>query len=226
MQKTPSQLSPDATLPESGLQSAGVPHPAAVILLWVFLAVALQSLKTPPLLGAGALTCAIALVLAATRFLTLLRRTRWIMISLLLIYGYVTPGEALWNEAGAWSPTHEGLFDGALQLCRLVAALAGLSIVLRLLHRRQLVGGIHALAWPLQLLGLSRERIAVRLALTLHYAETAMLDTSSGWRRSIARMLELQPAARLEVELHAIPLALRDYLLITAGGALLTWVLL
>ncbi len=225
MQETQSPLSPDVRPQDSAAQE-GKPHPATLILLWVFLAIALQALKPAPLLAMAVLASAVALALSATRFRTLLRRTRWIMLSLLLIYGYVTPGEALWNAAGAWSPTHEGLLDGALQLCRLVAALAGLSIVLSLLNRQMLVGGIYALAWPLQLLGLSRQRIAVRLALTLHYAETAMLDTSSGWRQSIARMLEPQPAAQLEVELHAAPLMLRDYLLIAAGAALLAWVLL
>lgn len=226
MQTPDRNLSPDANLQPAALQAGSAPHPAAIILLWLFLAIALQSLGTFPLLGSGALVSALALALSASRFYTLLRRTRWIMFSLLLIYGYVTPGIALWGAAGAYSPTHEGLLDGALQLCRLAAALAGLSIVLSLLDRQKLMGGIYALAYPLQLLGLSRERIAVRLALTLHYAETAMLDAASGWRENITRMLAPQPAAQPEVELHAAPLAPRDLLLIAMGATLLAWVLL
>ncbi|HEY5994008.1 MAG TPA: CbiQ family ECF transporter T component [Gallionellaceae bacterium] len=219
------QLSPD-NLQRTALQAGGMPHPAVFILLWIFLAIALQSLGAFALLCASAFITIIALARAAVRFYALLRRTRWILFSLLLIYGYVTPGAALWPAAGTYSPTHEGLLDGALQLCRLIAALAGLSIVLHQLGSQKLVGGIYALAYPLQLLGLSRERIAVRLALTLHYAETAMLETASGWRASITRMLEPAQGAHPEVELHAAPLSLRDLLLIAAGAALLARVLL
>ncbi len=225
MQTPDRHTSPD-TGPQPARLHAGMPHPAAIILLWLFLAVALPSLNTLPLLAAAAAICAIALALSPARFRTLLRRTRWIMVSLLFIYGYVTPGEALWNAAGAWSPTHEGLTDGALQLCRLIAALAGLAIVLNLLDRQKLMGGIYSLAWPLRLLGLSRERVAVRLALTLHYAESAMLAAASGWREHITRMLQPHPAAHLDVELHAAPISPRDLLLIAMGAALLAWVLL
>lgn len=211
---------------QASAQRTGMPHPAALILLWVFLAAALQALKAAPLLGVSALVCAIALAGSASRFRTLLRRTRWIMISLLLIYGYVTPGEALWAAAGKYSPTCTGLLDGALQLSRLIAALAGLAIMLNLLDRQKLMGGIYTLAWPLRFLGLARERIAVRLALTLHYAESAMLDTSSNWREHIARMLAPHQGAYPEVELHAAPLSLRDLLLIAMGATLLAGLLL
>jgi energy-coupling factor transporter transmembrane protein EcfT len=220
-------ITPDRDISqEPAWRAGGMPHPAAIILLWLFLAIALQSLNVLALLCAGFMLTAVALRLSASRLYTLLRRTRWIMISLLLIYGYVTPGESLWAQAGSLSPTQEGLFDGLLQLGRLVFALAGLSIVLSLLTQQQLMGGIYALAHPLRHLGISSERIAVRLALTLHYAEFAMLDTADGWRNSIARMIEPPQAAHHEIELHAAPLTPRDGLLIAAGSILLALVLL
>lgn len=232
MQTPNRHISPGRRIPPDGQisqtfawRAGGMPHPAAIILLWLFLAIALQSLNAAALLLSGAALTAIALTLSPSRLYTLLRRTRWIMISLLLIYGYVTPGEALWAQGGALSPTREGLLDGLLQLGRLAFALAGLSIVLGLLSRQQLVSGIWALAGPLRHVGLSSERIAVRLALTLHYAETAMLDTAAGWRDSIARMME-PPETCHEVELHAVPFSPRDVLLIAAGCLLLAWVLL
>ena len=212
--------------PATAWRGCGMPHPAAVILLWLFLAIALQALHAIALLCCGAILSAIALWLSASRLHTLLRRTRWVMLSLLLIYGYVTPGEALWAQAGSLSPTQEGMLDGLLQLGRLAFALAGLSIVLGLLTQQQLIGGIYALASPLRHVGLSGERIAVRLALTLHYAETAMLDTASGWRNSVARMIEPPQGTRHEVELHVTHLTPRDGFLIAACGVLLGWVLL
>jgi energy-coupling factor transporter transmembrane protein EcfT len=201
-------------------------HPAAVIALWLFLAIALQALHPLSLLLISAAVCASALALCAARFLTLLRRTRWILLSLLLIYGYITPGTALWSAASTLSPTNEGLLDGALQLARLIGALGGLAVVLTLLDRHKLMSGIYTLAWPLQHLGLSRERFAVRLALTLHYAESALLDASSGWRENIAHLIAPAEVTPGEVELHAPPLTLRDLLLVALGASLLAWVLL
>lgn len=206
-------------------EGAWAPHPAVWILLWTFLAIALQSLHTAAVLAAGTLLILVAVRLSAVRLYRLLRRTRWVMFSLLLIYGYVTPGAALWSPADVFSPTLEGLGDGLLQLCRLVLALAGLSIVLSVLSQAQLISGLYAIAYPLRLLGLSRERIAVRLSLTLHYAERAMLETAADWRGSIGRVLAPQQAGHPAVELRTAPLTLRDGLLIAAGGAALALLL-
>ncbi len=164
-------------------------HPAVLIFLWVCLTIAMQSLQALALLLAGVPLLIAAYALSAVRLSGLLRRTRWIMLSLLLIYAYATPGTAVWAPLAQFSPTQEGLIDGLLQLCRLAFALAGLAILLCLLSQQQLIGGLYTLAYPLRYFGLSRERIAVRLALTLHYAETAILDTSANWRSGIEQML-------------------------------------
>ena len=214
-------------------------HPTALILLWICFAVATQSLQAAGLLLAGVPLLVVACVLSTARLLTLLRRTRWIMLSLLLIYAYTTPGEAMWTSLAQFGPTQEGLADGLLQLCRLAFALAGLSIVLSLLSQQQLISGLYTLAYPLCCLGLSRERIAVRMALTLHYAESAMLDTATDWRGSIEHLLTAPrpPEGRASggvplagapaevkqhcIELHTTPFTLRDGLLLVVGCALL-----
>lgn len=205
---------------------AWLPHPAVFILLWVFLTIALQSLHEVALLSVGIPLTVIAFKISTVRLFTLLRRTRWIMISLLLIYGYVTPGDALLVQAGIYSPTLQGLTDGALQLCRLAFALAGLSVVLGLLPQQQLIAGLYSIAYPLRYLNVSRERIAVRLALTLHYAESALEDSAADWRGNIEQMLSPPEFRQHDITLHAMPLTLRDSLLLAAGGAVLALVLL
>lgn len=206
--------------------NAGMPHPATMILLWILLALALQSLHATVLLFFGIFLAAIAVKISAARLLALLRRTRWIMLSLLLIYCYVTPGDALWAQLGRFSPTQQGLADGLLQLCRLVCALSGLSIVLGLLSQQQLIGGLYVLTYPLCYLGLSRERFAVRLALTLHYAESAMADTAADWRGCIESMLVPPEIGQHSITLHITPFTLRDGLLLVSGCALIAWLLL
>jgi len=208
------------------LPGSSMPHPSVFILLWIFLALGLQSLHEVALLLAGIPLILVAFKLSAARLYALLCRTRWIMFSLLLIYGYVTPGEALWAQMGMFSPTQQGLADGLLQLGRLLCALAGLSIVLGVLARQQLIAGLYTLAYPLRYLGQSRERIAVRLALTLYYAESAMADTAADWRGNIGRMLVPPETGKHSIMLHITPFTLRDGLLLAAGCTLLARVLL
>jgi len=143
------------------------PHPVVLILLWIYLIVAMQSLQSIGLLFAGFSLLSVAFALSVSRLNTLLRRTRWIMLSLLLIYAYATPGEAVWVSLAQFSPTHEGLINGILQLCRLTFSLAGLAMLLNLLPRQQLNGGLFVLTYPLRYVGQSRERLAARLAANL-----------------------------------------------------------
>jgi len=200
---------------------AMMPHPAVLILLWMCATIALQSLPASAVLLAGIPLLISAYALSASRLFTLLRRTRWIMLSLLIIYAYATPGVAVWASLAQFSPTYEGLTDGLLQLSRLALVIASLAILLGLLSQQQLIGGLYSLAYPLRYFGLSRERIAVRLALTLHYAETAMLDTASNWRDNIAHMLAPAEIKQDTIELHTTRFTRRDGLLLVMAAALM-----
>lgn len=165
-------------------------HPAVQIVTWCVLVACMQRLELVPLcMVAGVLLVASA-CLAGKKLWQLLRRTRWIMLSLLVIYAYTTPGDPLLENLGAWSPVREGLVDGTTQLLRLLAALASLAILLDRLHRLELISGLYSLFAPLRWLVLSRERCAIRLALTLHYAEVAMLRTGTRWQDALQGLFE------------------------------------
>lgn len=178
------------------------PHPAVQILLWLSLAVLVQRLTLLLLVIFSLLLLVLALRLCAKQLLKLFRRTRWIMLSLLIIYAYSTPGTALIAAWGVYAPTLEGLTGGALQLLRLLAMLASLAILLSLLSRTQFIGGIYTLAYPLRWIGIDRERAAVRLALTLQYAESTMGETAADWRGAIRHALEAPAAGTGHIELH------------------------
>lgn len=203
-----------------------LPHPAVLILLWICLIISMQSLQTTGLLLAGFPLLSVAFALSSSRLITLLRRTRWIMLSLVLIYAYATPGEALWVSLAQFSPTHEGLINGILQLCRLAFTLAGLAILLNLLPRQQLIGGLYVLTYPLQYAGLSRERLAVRLALTLQYAESVIWDATDNWHTNIGQMLAPAEVKLHSIELHATPFTKHDGMILTIGCTALVLVLL
>jgi energy-coupling factor transport system permease protein len=187
----------------------------------MLLALLAQRLQPLALLVLTAVLFGLALRLCRKQLLSLLRRTRWILFSLLLIYAYTTPGAALWAVLGVVSPTREGLLDGLLQLGRLVSVLSGLAILLELLPQTQLISGLYSLAYPLRWLGLSRERIAVRLALTLEYAESAMRDTASDWRSTINAAMLPSTDRTEHIELRVQPFGAIDVLVLAASAAVL-----
>lgn len=197
-------------------------HPAAQILTWCLLVATMQALTLGTLLVAASLILLCAFVMSGRKFIHLLRRTRWIMFSLLLIYAYSTPGQPLSDALGVFSPSREGLTDGVLQLTRLLAALAGLAILLDRLHRQQLIAGLYALFAPLQWLGMSRERLAVRLALTLHYAEVAMLRGTHTWQDTLHSLFEPHGEISRQMELPLYRFAASDACLL-GGSLLMLW---
>lgn len=189
-------------------------HPATLILVWGLLVASLQLLTGMKLLALAGLMLLASMLLSAHKFLLLLRRTRWVMLSLLIIYAYVTPGHAIVETLGAYSPTREGFLEGAVQLLRLLAALAGLAWLLDRLHRQQMIAGLYVLLAPLSLFQLSRERVAVRLALTLHYAEVAMLRGARHWRTHLQELFQPVTDAAQPVELTLPRFAWTDWLVL------------
>jgi len=194
-------------------------HPAAQIMTWCLLVTVMQFLVFEILLIATVIVLLIALLLSTRKLMQLIRRTRWIIVSLLLVYAYTTPGQPLLDALGMFSPSREGLVDGVLQLTRLLAALATLAILLDRLHRQQLIAGLYTLLAPLQLIGVSRERVAVRLALTLQYAEAAMLRGTHTWQDNLRSLFEQHGETGEQLELSLYRFGIGDGLLV--GFALL-----
>jgi len=195
-------------------------HPAAQILTWCFLVAAIQVLNLAALFAAAVPVLLFALALSRHKFVQLLRRTRWVMLSLLLIYAFSTPGEPLFEVLGVFSPSREGSVDGVLQLTRLLAALAGLAILLDRLHRQALIAGLYTLFAPLRWIGLSRDRVAVRLALTLHYAEVTMLRSMS-WQGTLHSLFEPHGETARQMELPQYRFGIVDALLLIVASTLL-----
>lgn len=119
----------------------------------------------------GALGLALmALIAAPSHLRVLLRRSRWLLLTMLVMFGWLTPGTPLANIPGA---SQEGLLLAVENLARLVIALSTVALLLKALTPPELVAGMRALLAPLALLKISRDRIAVRLALTLNEVESS-----------------------------------------------------
>jgi len=191
-------------------------HPAAIILAWCLLIALMQVLDSGAMLVMAGSVFLFAVIFSRHKFIQLVRRTRWIVLSLLLVFSYSTPGLPLFDSFGMFSPSYEGLEEGLLQLTRFLATLASLAMVLDRLHRQQLMAGLYTLLAPLLWLGLSRERLAVRLALTLHYAEVAMLRDTNIWQEDLRSLFDHQGGTdhRLQMELSLCRFTVRDALLL------------
>lgn len=149
-----------------------------------------------------------------------MRRMRWLLLATALLAGWFVPGTALW-PLQAWSPSWQGLAEGLAQALRLL--LMALSLRLLWLHYGSsgLLAALYGLLRPLQRAGLPVSRLAVRVVLTLQYAE-ALLATRP--RPSLAWLQQqLQPGQGSQtqpdqVELGFYPWHSRDgWLLVTAA---------
>lgn len=99
------------------------------------------------------------------------KRMRWFFLSILVVYFWFTPGQAFSPELAnvLWVPSVEGVEQGLFRLLCLVLIIAVVSAVLQSTSREQLVSAIFSLLWWTKYIGLSPERLAVRMTLTLEY---------------------------------------------------------
>lgn len=95
---------------------------------------------------------------------------------MLVMFGWMTPGTPLSPIPGA---SQEGLLLAADNIARLLIALAALAMLLKALDPPKLVAGMRSLLAPIALLGFPRDRIAVRLALTLREVEASRSGVSN-----------------------------------------------
>ena len=100
----------------------------------------------------------------------LLRRMRWLFLSIAVIYLWLTPGVPLIPVPVAfapWLPTVDGLWQGGLRIAALVVIVSAASLLLHVTPREQILAALCWLLMPLGAVGIPHERFAVRAALTL-----------------------------------------------------------
>lgn len=148
-------------------------HSGLILILWLAAVASIQLLSPAALAFVVPLCLLAAAVLARTRFLRLLRRVRVLLLAIAILFAWFTPGEAFVHELPRLGPTREGLALAMLHAGRLVAVVCAVAVLLERLSLHRLVGGLHALARPLRLIGVPPERLALRLLLVLRYVEAS-----------------------------------------------------
>lgn len=147
-------------------------HPVVRITCLLALALGLASAAPGALLFASlviAVLMALSGVGAAIVFMAA-RRLRWILLSVLLLYGWLLPGELLIAGLADWSPSREGLLHGLCRAWMLLVMAVAARLLMELTPRNRLLAAVYAIARPLRHLGLDPARFCLRLVLTLEYA--------------------------------------------------------
>ncbi|MBI5041935.1 MAG: hypothetical protein HZB57_12285 [Gammaproteobacteria bacterium] len=139
----------------------------------------------------------------AQMLLRMLRRVRWLLLAILILYGWFTPGAAMLPVLGQFSPSLEGVQQGLLRVAALLAIVAAVYLLLATTPRGELVAGLLWYGRPLRRLGVDDTRFAVRLVLALEavpqvqtLARTALMDKPQG----ASRMQRLGRAATVVFE--------------------------
>jgi energy-coupling factor transporter transmembrane protein EcfT len=146
---------------------------------------------------------------------TLIWRTRWLLLVMVLGYAYSLPGPAALAGLGDYSPSIPGLGHGALQALRLLVLLAWLDVLVLRLPASELMGALRTMFLPLRHLGLDPDRLALRLGLTL-----SAIEGLERGRGNLARLFAADAGQTLpdRVVVAAHPLAVQDRIL---GGVIL-----
>ena len=115
------------------------------------------------------------------RWWALLRRMRWLFLTVWLIMAYGTAGEAVFDLA--WLPTHEGIAEATLHVARLALMLGCLAWLFTALGKNGLQVALTSLLQPLAMRGIATERLVVRLSLVM---ENLREELPKGtWRRML-----------------------------------------
>ncbi len=143
-------------------------------------------------------------------FLALARRLRWVLLFILVLHGWFTPGTPVLGEAGSWLPTREGLLRGG-ELLGVVAVMAGLvAVLVQSTPGMDLAVGLAWVLSPLGALGLSVTRFGRLLAWTLDRVEPVRRE--AGAVRDALRLRRMPaggPRGRLSLEVAVARMVLR-----------------
>jgi energy-coupling factor transport system permease protein len=193
-------------------------HPAVSILCWLIYALTVEWAKSFSLAGLATLTLLVCIGQPDTRsaFLRLLKRSRWLLLSLAAVYAWTIPGTWVWPQLGGLSPSLEGLALGGERIIRLSLLLAALALLLQKIARDDLVYGLYMLAWPFARLGFDRRAFAVRLALAMEWTRSSGPGSRPGIGNALQSALREPQAGPNEIAMQSRSLSWPD------GVALLT----
>jgi energy-coupling factor transporter transmembrane protein EcfT len=160
-------------------------HAASILILWALAVLLVQMSEGWRLAVAVGVSLVLALVVARVNCLRLIKRVTVLLVAILVLFAWFTPGEAMWVDWPRLSPSREGLALALAHGGRLLAVVCWVAILLARMAPDRLVSGLYTLARPGAVFGLSAERVALRLLLVLRYVDRARAS-GLDWRGWLA----------------------------------------
>jgi len=108
-----------------------------------------------------------AQVINFSSYLQHLKRLKWFLLSILLVYFWFTPGQAVFSSLPTLSPSYEGLKLGAERVIALIYIVFALHVLIKTIATDSIIDAILWLLEPLRWIGLPHKMLAVRISLTL-----------------------------------------------------------
>ena len=97
----------------------------------------------------------------------IIRRMRWLFLSILVVYLWFTPGKPLVSSVHPMMPTVEGMQMGLLRVFSLILIVLAVNYFVSAIARNKLVEAIMWLLYPINWFGIDHKQIALRIALVL-----------------------------------------------------------
>lgn len=181
-------------------------HPAVYLSAWFVLLVVAQFFSASTLLLMLGLPLLAGRVSLA-RWWLLIHRSRWLLLTLVLVIAYSVPGHLLGGLA--WAPSHEGLEAAAQQMLFLLLVLGTLAVLLTHMSRENFLLAL----WALCCVFLPRawaDRSVTRLALVFEYIEQPQ---DADWRALLVEPADASISTR-ELVLSVLPWRSRDVMVL------------
>ncbi len=116
-------------------------------------------------------------LLAFRQFFSVAKRTwqfvirlRWFWLSIVLLYGLMTPGDVLFSLASGVYITTNGLIAGVQRSLGLLVVLIYFSWLISTVDEHGLLAAVFWLLGPLRYIGISVDKLGLRISLTLRAA--------------------------------------------------------
>lgn len=156
------------------------PHPSVRLFLWLCVALWAQQATWLTL----ALACGIAFCGAwwwvGGRVWQSVWRLKSVLLALCVACAWTIPGNPLWPRV--WAPSDAGMLEGAMHSLRLILLVcSGQWAMARMSHENLLIGFL-VLSAPFSRIGISGQRFALRVWLTLIRTEAWLQRPRARWR--------------------------------------------
>ena len=159
-------------------------HPVIRIASFLVIAISLAQINQQKLTTAALLMLLFFFIQpslhAVSQTAKLVFRLRWLFISIMIVYAWFTPGILLVPEWGGLSPYREGIVIGLMRIAALIIIIASVCILVLQQTREEIMGAIFWYCRPLKLFGVSQQRLAARLVLTME----SVTSLESRWKKT------------------------------------------